>query len=492
MRTGGILLPVFSLPSPYGIGTLGKGAYRFVDFLERSGQSSWQVLPIGPTGYGASPYQSFSTFAGNPFFIDPELLMEQGYLSQSELSAACADESSGIDYEQVAVGSEAFLRPAYARFVKSPAPAYAAFLESQAPWLMDYALYLALKAEQGQKPWTQWAQPLRRREAEALEAAMERLSPEIGYHCFVQYVFFSQWRSLKAYANSRGIRLIGDLPIYVAMDSADTWLNPELFMLDEALTPTLVAGCPPDAFSKTGQLWGNPLYAWEAHRHEDYRWWIRRVAAAFECFDTLRIDHFRGFASYYAIPYGDPTAEKGHWETGPGMALFDAIRGRLGKLSIIAEDLGFLTPDVTRLLARSGFPGMKVLQFAFGGDSDNAYLPHAHPKKCVVYTGTHDNTTSAAWYKTAKPKERAFAKRYLALSKAEGIHIGLIRGALMSPAQTAIIPMQDYLGLDASARINTPSTVGGNWAWRLGENQLSEGLSDLIAEMTSRYGRNRT
>lgn len=491
MRASGILLPVFSLPSPYGIGTMGQSAFDFIDFLHRAGQRYWQVLPIGPTSFGDSPYQSFSTFAGNPYLIDLDLLCGQGLLDKEEITAVpCPPPGAPIDYAGLFETRFGLLKKAHNRFQKTAD--FDAFVQAQAYWLPDYALFMALKADNGHASWQEWEAPLRFREPAALLAARKRLENEIAFYLFLQYVFYAQWARLKAYAGQKNVMIIGDIPIYVAMDSADIWVHKELFMLSDDLAPTFVAGCPPDYFSKTGQLWGNPLYRWEAHEKDGFAWWIRRIEASFTFFDVLRIDHFRGFASYYAIPFGQTTAEHGTWEQGPGMKLFSALKAKVKNPNIIAEDLGFLTADVFELLKQTGFPGMKVLQFAFEPYADSAYLPHHYTKKCVVYTGTHDNTTVNGWMKTASPKEKKFAIKYLSLRKREGYPFGFIRGAWASVADTAIAPMQDVLALDASARTNTPSTVGGNWLYRLRGDELTDALAARLAEITRRYGRNAT
>lgn len=491
MRASGVLLPLFSLPSPYGVGSLGQGAYDFVDFLAAARQRYWQMLPIGPTSYGDSPYQSFSTFAGNPYFIDLDLLAAQGLLTQEELESALQPQAERyVDYARLFEARFGVLRRAFGRFAEGPRPSrYQDFMEQNAHWLPDYALYMALKAENGYASWLQWPQGLKSRQQEALEAARLRLGEDIAFHCFLQYAFAEQFTALKAYANQKKVRLIGDIPIYVALDSADTWVHPSLFLLDETLTPTFVAGCPPDYFSKTGQLWGNPLYDWAAHQKEDFSWWTARVKATFRFFDVVRVDHFRGFASFYAIPWGDETAQFGSWREGCGKELFAALKRKLGPLRIIAEDLGYLTPDVFALLKATGFPGMKVLQFAFDPYGNSAYLPHRYPKKCVAYTGTHDNATVEEWMQTARPKERAFAKKYLALTKKEGAGMGFIRGAWASVADTAIAPLQDFLELGKEARVNVPSTLGNNWRWRLGPGDLTPELAEKMAEITRRYGR---
>ena len=476
-RSAGILLAVSSLPSAYGIGSLGREAYRFVDFLAAAGQRWWQILPIGPTGYGDSPYQSFSAFAANPYFIDLDTLAAQGLLTQEELAAAHAGtDPAAVDYETLYSARFPLLRQAAARF-SCAQRGFAAFCDASAAWLPDYALFMALKKENGMRSFSQWPAPLRTREAAALAEAKARLGQEVRFWQIVQYWFYCQWAQLKAYANRRGVSILGDIPIYVSPDSSDLWASPALFQVDAAGLPTEVAGCPPDAFSEDGQLWGNPLYAWDAHHADGYAWWVRRLRHACTVYDAVRIDHFRGFESYYAIPAGEKTAVHGVWRKGPGLAFIRALREKLPEAAIIAEDLGYLTPAVRALLAESGFPGMKVLQFAFDSREESDYLPHNYPRNCVVYTGTHDNTTSADWAVSAPAADVAFARRYLALSQRDDFARALVRAALASVADTAIIPLQDWLGLGASARMNTPSTLGGNWLWRVQKAALSPALA---------------
>ena len=497
-RKSGILLPVASLPSPCGIGCFSKEAYEFVDFLAAAGQSYWQILPLGQTGYGDSPYQSFSTFAGNPYFIDPVSLCDKGWLKQSELKKYdFGDDPQYVDYEKIWKSRFKMLHAAYRR---SPytlsAPdskdrqAFEAFIEEKKDWLPDYALFSALKDRQKGKSFLEWPKPLRTRQDKALKKAKEELAEEIRFVEFQQYLFFAQWHALRSYAAERGIKIIGDIPIYVALDSADTWASGDLFQLDEDGQPTQVAGCPPDAFSATGQLWGNPLYRWEYHKKTGYTWWMNRLRNCFDLYDIVRIDHFRGFDEYYAIPYGDATAEFGHWEKGPGFDFIGLVKRAFGKDKVIAEDLGFLTPSVLSLVKKSGFPGMKVLQFAFDSREESDYLPHNYPRNCVVYTGTHDNETMAGWCRTVKRADYRFAKKYLGFSGGKDPQVHFIRAALSSVADTAIIPIQDYLGLGSEARINTPSTLGGlNWKWRLLPDQLTDDLAASIREMTRLYGR---
>lgn len=489
MRAAGILMPIFSLPSPHGIGTFGKEAYRFVDFLKTAGQSYWQLLPLGSTSYGDSPYQSFSAFAGNPYFVDLDLLAEERLLTEAEINACdFGDDPHSIDYAKLYKNRFALLSLAHARFV--PDAGYEAFCRENAWWLDDYVLFTALKRENGDVSFDEWPEPLRLRDPALLESARTRLARECEFHRFIQYKFSCQWRALKLYANQNGVRIIGDLPIYVAYDSADVWSDPRQFLLDKRARPELVAGVPPDAFSEDGQLWGNPLYDWDYMKNDRYAWWKRRLRYAFETYDVIRIDHFRAFESYFAIPFGNTTAKNGEWVKGPGMALFEELRRAFGeKLPIIAEDLGLLTPAVNQLLAETGFPGMKVLQFAFSAEEESSYLPHRHIKNSVVYTGTHDNDTSIGWADTADKDEVAFARRYLNASGQEGFNWAMIRAALMSVADTAIIPMSDLIGLGSEARINTPSTLGGNWTWRIAGGCINDWLAGILREITVLYGR---
>lgn len=490
MRRSGILMPVSSLPSEYGIGAFSKEAYEFVDFLEQAGQKLWQILPLGPTGYGDSPYQSFSTFAGNPYFIDLESLVKEGWITRSECDRMdFGEDECYIDYEKMYHSRFKLLKKAFDRSGIEENADYQAFVKENEFWLEDYALYMAIKDSLDGASFLTWDEDIKLRRKEAMEEYRGRLSEEIAFYKFQQFLFAKQWFALKDYANKKGIQIVGDIPIYVALDGADTWANPELFQLDEDCTPLAVAGCPPDAFSATGQLWGNPLYRWEYHKETGYEWWMKRIAYCYKLYDILRIDHFRGFDTYYAIPYGAKTAQTGEWRSGPGMKLFRAVKQALGDVPIVAEDLGELFPSVYELLAESGFPGMKVLQFAFGpGDSE--YLPHNHPVHCVVYTGTHDNTTAAAWYRTAAPAQRKKAAAYLGLNREEGFAAGLVRGALASPGELCIIPLADYLALGAEARINTPSTLGGsNWVWRALPGQLCAANAKKIAALAVLYGR---
>lgn len=490
MRKSGILLPVSSIPSKYGIGTFSKQAYEFVDFLEKAGQKYWQILPLGPTGYGDSPYQSFSTFAGNPYYIDLEALVEKGWLTEEECDACDfgADEEY-VDYEKIYLSRFKILKKAYERSNIAADEAFLKFREENTFWLGDYALYMAVKNSFDSVSWIEWDEDIRLRKNEAIASYKEKYAQEVEFYEFQQFLFTSQWFALKEYANEKGIEIIGDIPIYVAFDSADTWANPELFQLDENCIPVGVAGCPPDSFSATGQLWGNPLYRWEYHKETGYEWWMKRIAYCYQLYDVVRIDHFRGFDEYYFIPYGDETAEFGHWEKGPGYDIFKVMKEKLGRKAVIAEDLGFLTPSVLKLVKKTGYPGMKILQFAFDSREESDYLPHNYTNNSVVYTGTHDNDTTMGWYDSLNKRDKAFAKRYLNIRSQKDVHWEFIRAALASVSDTAIIPMQDYLGLGAEARINIPSTLGNNWKWRMTEGQLTEELAEKICKMTKLYGR---
>lgn len=489
MRASGILLPITSIPSKYGVGTFGKEAYTFVDMLKLSGQKYWQVLPLGATGYGDSPYQSFSTFAGNPYFIDIEMLIEEGLLNEAECDIMMhSEDASSVDYLKVYENRYKILKIAFERNQSFQTDEYKAFLDVNSDWIFNYALFMALKDHFGGVSFLKWDEDIKHRESSALEKYKKLFEKDIEFYCFIQFKFFKQWNNLKKYANNNGIKIIGDIPIYVALDSADTWSNPELFMFDNDLAPTEVAGCPPDDFSKTGQLWGNPIYRWEKHKQDNYAWWIKRISAASKMYDTVRIDHFRGFAEYYSIKAPEKTAENGVWIEGPGIELFNSIKEKLGDLDIIAEDLGFLTPSVKNLLLQSGFPGMKVLQFGLYENSDSCYLPYQFERNSVCYTGTHDNQTTTGWIKDLNDRDMQFICKYLAKKDCVTTY-DIILMALSSVSDLAIIPMQDYLDLDDSARMNIPSTIGGNWKWRLVEGQFSHELARRINEITKIYGR---
>lgn len=492
MRASGILLPVSSIPSAYGIGSFSKEAYEFVDFLEKAGQSYWQILPLGPTVYGDSPYQSFSTFAGNPYYIDFEELIEEGLLTKEQCEECDWGGSEAyVDYEKIYKSRFRVLKEAFDNSRLEDNEGFQAFVAENAFWLSDYSLYMAVKDSYKGKSWSEWDGDIRLRKPEAIEKYAEKLKEEILFYEFQQYLFDTQWRKLKKYANDKGVKIIGDIPIYVALDSADTWANPELFQLDENRRPTGVAGCPPDAFSATGQLWGNPLYKWDYHKETEYAWWIQRISYCYKLYDVVRIDHFRGFDEYYNIPFGDTTAEFGRWEKGPGYDLFKVMKKKIGNKPVIAEDLGFLTPTVNQLLKKSGYPGMKVLQFSFDSREESDYLPHNYTANSVVYTGTHDNDTTVGWYQTISRRDRSFARKYLNIKTGRELEWNFIRAALGSVSDTAVIPMQDYLGLGSEARINVPSTLGTNWKWRMTKGQIPEGLAEKIYDLCKLYGRVR-
>lgn len=490
-RSCGVLLPISALPSPYGIGTLGKAAYDFVDFLTEAGQSWWQLLPVGPTSYGDSPYQSFSTYAGNPYFVDLDLLVRDGLLKKEEIEARdWGRDPSRVDYAAIYRSRFQLLQIAVDRGWERDADKVKAFSEKNAGWLPDYALFMALKRHFDMRAWTQWEdEDIRLRRPAAVERYQRELSEDIRLFTYIQYLFFRQWEALRTYAHKKGIGMIGDLPIYVAMDSADVWAEPDSFQLDERNIPKEVAGVPPDYFSEDGQLWGNPLYNWDAMKADGYGWWIRRVDGASRLYDILRIDHFRGLESYWAVPYGEPTAKNGRWIKGPGMDLVGVLKGWFSSLQFIAEDLGYLTPEVRQFLQDSGFPGMKVLEFAFDSREPSDYLPHTYTPNCVCYVGTHDNAPVMAWKDEADPDDVALAVRYLGLNQEEGFHWGMIRGGQSSVADLFIAQMQDYLGLGADSRMNTPGLLGGNWQWRLMPEQLDAMLAKRMAEIAWIYGR---
>ncbi len=489
-RTSGILMHISSLPGPYGIGDFGKGAYDFVDFLDRSNQKEWQILPLGITGYGDSPYQNFSAFAGNPYFIDLDELIEEGFIEKEELKILpLGDDPESVDYGILYKNKMELLKRAYRRASRVKEYTFKRFYEKEKSWLREYALFMAIKQEQGGDSWFKWPKTLKDENSKEVLAFEKSHQKEIFFHVFIQYYFFKQWKELKSYANDKGIKIIGDMPIYVAEDSSDVWGNKELFKLDKDFIPKTVAGCPPDAFSITGQLWGNPIYDWDKMEKDNYAWWISRIEMSFKIYDRLRIDHFRGFESYWEIKNGAENAVVGQWTKGPDYALFKKIKEELGDLDIIAEDLGFLTDEVEELIEKTGYPGMKILQFAFDPREESDYLPHTYDPNCVVYTGTHDNDTIMSWARTVSPEDINYAGKYLKLSYEEGINWGFIRGAHSSVANMCIIPLQDYLGLGEEGRMNTPSTLGDNWKWRITEDVLTQELADKIATMTKMYGR---
>lgn len=486
-RASGILLPVSSLPSEYGIGCFSEEAYRWVDQLKEAGQSYWQILPVSPTSFGDSPYQSFSSFAGNPYFIDLKQLIKEGLLTEKECKTTdFGRNENDIDYGKIYENRYKLLRSAYQRSNIKDEKDFKKFCEEQSYWLDDYALYMAVKKRFGDASWNLWAEDIKKRWDYSMEYYRSECSDEIVFYKFLQYLFYKQWKALKTYANENGIEIIGDIPIYVAYDSADAWSDPELFMFDENYLPEAVAGCPPDAFTEEGQLWGNPLYRWEEHKRTGFEWWCKRLKHCFELYDVVRIDHFRGFDEFYCIPYGNKNAVNGHWEKGPGMELFHAIQEALGEKQIIAEDLGFLTPGVMELLKDSGYPGMKVIEFAFDPREPSDYLPHNYDKNCVVYTGTHDNETLVQWYQGLDEETKLYTEEYLnnAHTPEKEKYWDFIRLAMMSCANTCIIPAQDYLGLDSEARMNYPSTTGTNWRWRMGKEMLSKELIAKIRKLT--------
>ena len=490
MRTSGILMHISSLPGSTGIGTLGEEAFKFVDFLKESGQTYWQVLPLCPTSYGDSPYQSFSTFAGNPYFIDFDLLCSDGLLKKSDYEKiSWGSDSEKIDFPTIYKNRFKVLEKAYKKFDLLN-PAFIEFCDENKYWLDDFALYMALKNSFNGKSWNEWPTKLKTREKSALKAKMVELNSEIDFQKFIQYLFFKQWSNLKKYANENGVSIIGDVPIYVAGDSADVWANPKQFLLDNDCNPIDVAGCPPDAFSDEGQLWGNPLYDWEYMKKDNYSWWKQRIKHQYSLCDVIRIDHFRGFESYYCIPANSKTAKIGEWRKGPGIEFFREIENDLGKMNIIAEDLGYLTPAVKRMLKQSKYPGMKVLQFAFDTDEENDYLLHNFTKNSVAYVGTHDNDTIMGYMtKTAPRKTRKRAKEYLRLTRKEGYNWGMMKAVWSSNSDTVIVTMQDLLGLGNEARMNYPSTVNNNWQWRANNDYLSDELAEKIKYYTALYQR---
>lgn len=481
-----------SLPSPHGIGSMGEPARRFADFLKQAGQSYWQLLPVCPTSYGDSPYQSFSTYAGNPYFIDLDELGEGGYLKREEYEKTdweCSPDkiNYGVLYEK----RYPILKKAAERFRADSPGDYETFCRGNARWLDDYACFMALKDAHGGAPWYNWEPPLRNREEQALKEAAARYGDQIEFWKICQYLFFRQWKALREYVNGRGIRIIGDLPIYVSLDSVDVWAHPELFQLDENKVPREVSGCPPDGFSADGQLWGNPLFDWEYMAGDGYSWWADRIGYLCRVYDVLRIDHFRGFDSYYAIPYGRKDAREGRWREGPGIELFRAVEEKIGRQPIIAEDLGYLTDSVRKLLADSGFPGMKVMEFAFDSrdGSGSEYLPHNFIRHCVAYTGTHDNDTILGWASAVSPEDFRRAAAYLRLTREEGYHWGMMRALWASVADLTIVQAQDLLGLGSEARMNTPSTVGTNWLWRALPGSFTEELAGRLRHEMEIYER---
>ena len=489
-RKAGVLLPVFSLPSAYGIGTFGTQAYRFVDLLHQAKQSYWQVLPQGATSYRDSPYQSFSTFAGNPYFIDLELLIEKGVITKADCdSLFFGDDENYIDYKAMYENRYKLLRIAFANDCSRQSKEYIEFKEQSDFWLSDYALFMAVKDKNNGSPWYLWQDAERLKQPFCMENLHRELSEDIEFYKYLQYLFFAQWRALKSYANQKGIQIIGDIPIYVALDSADVWADKNLFMLDDNGLPTMVAGCPPDGFSATGQLWGNPLYNWQQHQNTNFAWWIKRVEQTFQMYDVVRIDHFRGFDEFYAIPFGNSTAEKGIWLKAEGQQLFDTVNRRLGNVKIIAEDLGHITESVRKLLRQTGYPGMKVMQFAFSKDYESSYLLHNHIKNCVVYTGTHDNQTSKGWFYSLSTEDRNYAAQYMGFCDENWSADKFLKHTLSSCANLVIIPMQDYLDIGNEGRINTPSTIEKNWRWRMSKTLFTQETAEYMANLAKLYYR---
>ena len=491
MRKSGILMHISSLPGPYGVGSMGASAYAFVDFLVAAGQSCWQILPLSPTGYGDSPYQSFSTFAGNHYLIDLDTLIDEGLLLPGELQGIdWGSDPDRVDFGKLYNERARLLKIAFSRFKENEQ--FREFVRDNGAWLEDYALFMAIKEHFRGRDWQNWSVSLLMRLRPVMDAYREELRDSIRFQYFLQFKFFEQWRALRRYANERGIKIIGDVPIYVPLDSADVWANPELFQLDASRRPTVVAGCPPDSFSADGQLWGNPIYDWDKMHEERYHWWIRRMKAAARMYDVVRFDHFRGFESYWAVPAGAKTAASGAWRKGPGMDFVGAIKRALPDLEIIAEDLGFVTPEVKKLLKDSGYPGMKVMEFAFDTREPSAkdYLPHTYPAHSVVYSGTHDNLTLKQWFAEAKSEDVENAIGYLGLNQQEGYIWGVIRGAMGSVSELCIIQMQDYLEIGAEGRMNHPGTLtSANWTWRAKEGFASDELARKIRSLTARYGR---
>ena len=491
-RSSGILLHPTSLPGPYGIGDIGPQAFRFVDWLASTGSKLWQVLPLGPTGYGDSPYQCFSAFAGNPYLISPELLIQDGLLTEDDLAGTPNFDASKVDFGSFIPWKLDLLLKAFSRFAQgevSLKKEFKSFCKANASWLDDFALFMSLKEANGGGAWNGWEKSIRTRKQAAMEKARKDLTESIQRFSFYQFLFFRQWMSLRTYANEKGIKIIGDIPIFIAYDSADAWANPDLFFLDKNSLPTVVAGVPPDYFSPTGQLWGNPLYRWKTHKETNYAWWVERFRAVLKLVDIIRLDHFRGFAGYWEVKFGSPTAEKGRWVPGPGHEFLKTLSKKLVSkgepLPIIAEDLGVITPDVVALRDDFNLPGMKILQFGFD-EPKNPFLPHNYPAHCVAYTGTHDNDTARGWFDSAPDIECNFALKYLNTNK-DGFVWELIRGVWSSVAVFAIAPMQDFLNLGGFARMNFPSRLGGNWEWRMSEKDMNDQLANSLRELNGLY-----
>ncbi|HOE35563.1 MAG: 4-alpha-glucanotransferase [Chloroflexi bacterium] len=492
-RYSGVLLHPTSFPGPDGIGDLGPEAYRWIDFLKGSGCQMWQILPLGPTGYGDSPYQCFSAFAGNPFLVSPLLLLEDGLLTLEDLKDRPKFPADRVDFGPAIIWKNTILDRAYRNFLLITRPSklvdeFEAFRAEHKNWLEDYSLFMAIKESQNGQPWNLWPKELKFRNPDALKAFAQKYGPQIEKHQFSQFLFFRQWADLREYAHRQGIQIIGDIPFVIAQDSADLWANPKLFLLDSELNPTVVAGVPPDYFSADGQLWGNPLYDWPVHRASGYQWWKDRVSAVLGLVDKIRLDHFRGFAAAWHVPYGNLTARQGEWVKGPGIEFFDELQRAFPNLPIIAEDLGVITPDVEEMRDKFGLPGMKILQFAFSGDPEDDFLPHHYPVNCFAYTGSHDNNTAKGWYDQASPREQDFYRRYLNVS-GDDIAWSMIRACWQSVARYVVAPMQDLLSLGAQARMNLPGSQSGNWSWRMLPDALTESLRKRLWEMNLLYSR---
>lgn len=490
MRASGVLMPVSALPGDYGIGSFGRKAYDFVDFLARCKQRYWQILPLTTTSYGDSPYQSFSAYAGNPYFIDLDDVKKMGYLKDSDFDGVSfGDDPARVDYATLFITRRKVLERAISRFVANPPKDLGEFVSKNSTWLEPYCEFMTIKEEFDLKPYYEWPKEYRVRGEESRKLCAHR-QEHFLYHQMAQYFFFKQWQRLKEYANRKGVLIIGDMPIYVARDSVEMWSRPELFKTDENGNPTSVAGTPPDQFSSTGQYWGNPIYDWDAMKKDRYSWWVERVRAALTMYDVVRIDHFRGFESYWDVPFGSPSSAYGTWSKGPGTQLFDQLKRSLGELPIIAEDLGFLTPEVVQMREDTGFPGMKILQFAFDGYNDSYYLPHHYKPNTVAYVGTHDNQTARGWYEnTANARQREQVDRYLRREPNEPASAAFNRGIAASVSDTCIYTMQDLLDLGDEARINTPSTLGGNWSWRMTEGSVTRAVEENLLDLTETYFR---
>lgn len=490
MNSCGVLLHITSLPGRYGCGTMGKKAFEFIDFLKESGQSCWQLLPIGPTGFGDSPYQSYSAFAGNPLFIDIDELIEDGLISSFDADLKIMENKSFSSYEELMSFKSAVLHKAYLKYTEDFEQGdFHKFCSENKAWLDDYAMYMSLKQHFAKRPWGEWEDDIRLRKPDAMEHYAKLLSSQIEFCKFEQFLFFRQWAELKGYAEKKGIKLFGDMAIYVSMDSSDIWASPHLFMLDKDMRPTKVAGCPPDDFSADGQLWGNPLYNWDAMENDDYRWWIERIRFSEKLFDIVRIDHFRGFESFYAIPAGSKNARVGEWLKGPGMKLFNAVKKELGEVSLVAENLGFLTDEVNKMLDDSGYPGMNVLEFAFWKKNESSYMPHNYIHNSVSYIGTHDNDTAMGWYGSLDKKTKKFTDRYLDIREGDSPAWAMIRSLYASVSELVIIQMQDFLELGSEARMNIPSTLGCNWHWRMNDGDLTKELAKRIKRLARTYFR---